>query len=158
MTRSKAVRMRYSTTWMDIRVPETATVLEYGSDAFPEIAIHPHPEKAVREALQNPIAAPPLSELVASGDHVVIAFDDSFKTTDANRYVIPIVIEALTQAGVREEEIELVAAVGGHRKCMPLELRDKLLGPELYRRFCPFDGGASRIRNMTVPRGTSTSG
>ena len=153
MTRSKAVRMRYSTTWMDIRVPETATVLEYGSDAFPEIALHPHPEKAVREALQNPIAAPPLSELVASGDHVVIAFDDSFKTTDANRYVIPIVIEALTQAGVREEEIELVAAVGGHRKCMPLELRDKLLGPELYRRFCPFDGGVSRIRNHDCTEG-----
>jgi len=153
MAKSKVVRMRYSTTWLDIRVPETATVFEYGSDAFPEITVHPQPEKAVRQALQQPIGAPPLADLAKRGDHVVIAFDDSFKNTDANRYVIPIIIETLAQGGVREEEIELVAAVGGHRKCMPLELREKLLGPELYRRFCRFDGGMSRIRNHDCTEG-----
>ena len=150
---SQTVRMRYSTTWMDVEVPSTAAVLEYGSEAFPEIAIHPHPEDAVREALARPIGAPPLAELARPGQHVAIAFDDSFKTTDANRYVIPIIIEELAKAGVDEEDIELVAAVGGHRKCMPLELRDKLLGPELYRRFCPFEGGPSRIRNHDCTEG-----
>jgi len=153
MKRLKTVRMRYSTTWMDIQVPESAFVLEYGSEHFPIINVHPEPERAVRDALAAPIGGPPLAELVRAGQHVVIAFDDSFKNTDANRYVIPIVIEILTQGGVREQDIELVAAVGGHRKCMPLELREKLLGPKLYRRFCPFDGGASRIWNHDCTEG-----
>lgn len=153
MKRLKTVRMRYSTNWMDIQVPESAFVLEYGSEHFPIINVHPEPERAVRDALAAPIGGPPLAELVRAGQHVVIAFDDSFKNTDANRYVIPIVIEILTQGGVREQDIELVAAVGGHRKCMPLELREKLLGPKLYRRFCPFDGGASRIWNHDCTEG-----
>jgi len=153
MAGTQTVRMRYSTSWMDIEVPSTATVLEYGSDAFPAIEVHPDPEGAVREALAHPIGAPPLADLARPGQRVAIAFDDTFKSTDANRYVIPVVIDVLTKAGVREEDIELVAAVGGHRKCMPLELREKLLGPELYRRFCPFEGGASRIRNHDCTEG-----
>jgi len=158
MGEMKTVRMRYSTAWMDIRVPDSATVLEYGSEAFPEIEVHPHPEEAVREALRHPIGAPPLAELARPGQHVAIAFDDTFKTTDANLYVIPIIIEELGKAGIPEQDIELVAAVGGHRKCMPLELRDKLLGPELYRRFCPFEGGASRIRNHDCTEGNTYFG
>ncbi len=153
MVQAKTVQMRYSTAWMDIQVPDTATVLEYGTDAFPEIVVHPDPMQAVRDALRHPTGAPPLPDLACAGQHVAIAFDDSFKSTDANRYVIPIIIEELTKAGVREEDIELVAAVGGHRKCMPLELREQLLGPELYRRFCPLDGGASRIRNHDCTEG-----
>jgi hypothetical protein len=153
VSKLKTVRMRYSTAWMDIRVPAAATVLEYKTPAFPEIPVHPHPEEAVRDALHHPIGAPPLPELVSAGCRVVIAFDDSFKSTDANRYVIPVVLDVLAKAGVREEDVELVAAVGGHRKCMPLELREQLLGPDLYRRFCPFEGGASRVRNHDCTEG-----
>ena len=125
---SQTVRMRYSTAWMDIQLPDSATVLTYGSEAFPEIPVHPDPQAAVREAIRSPIGAPPLADLAKAGQHVAIAFDDSFKATDANRYVIPIIVDELIAAGVREEDIELVAAVGGHRKCMPLELRDEILG------------------------------
>jgi nickel-dependent lactate racemase len=153
MTGTRVVRMRYSTSWMDIRVPGSATTFEYGTPAFPEIPVHPDPQQAVRDALRDPIGAPPLPDLVRPGARVAIAFDDSFKTTEANKYVIPIVIEELTRAGVREEDIELIAAVGGHRKCMPLELRDELLGSELYRRFCSFEGGVSRIRNHDCTEG-----
>jgi nickel-dependent lactate racemase len=153
MTEVKTVRMRYSTTWMDIQIPESATVLKYGTPMFPEIPVHSKPQQAVREALEGPVAADPLLDLAKPGFKVAIAFDDSFKKTEANKYVIPIVIEMLKEAGVREEDIELIAAIGGHRKCMPLELRDELLGPELYRRFCPFEGGTSRIRNHDCTEG-----
>ena len=153
MAGTKTARMRYSTTWMDIQVPERATVLQYGTPEFPEIPVHSNPQRAVRDALRNPIGSEPLSELAKPGSKVAIAFDDSFKKTEANKYVIPIVIEELAGAGVPEEDIELIAAVGGHRKCIPLELRDELLGKELYRRFCPFDGGASRIRSHDCTEG-----
>jgi nickel-dependent lactate racemase len=153
MPGTKTVQMRYSTAWMDIQVPERATVLQYGTPEFPEIPVHPNPQKAVREALRNPIGAEPLSEVVRPGDRIAIAFDDGFKKAEANKYVIPIVIETLGTAGVSEEDIELIAAVGGHRKCLPSELRDELLGRELYHRFCPFDGGASRIRSHDCTEG-----
>jgi len=148
----KTVQRRYSTTSLDIQVPDAATVLEYGTDAFPVIDVHPDPKQAVRSGF------PPPSDPARAGDHVVIAFDDGFKSTTADRYVIPIMIDTLTAAGVRDEDIELVAAVGGHRKCMPLELPKQLLGPELYLRFCPFGGGASPIRNHNCTEGNAYLG
>jgi len=148
----KTVQRRYSTTSLDIQVPDAATVLEYGTDAFPVIDVHPNPKQAVRSGF------PPPSDPARAGDHVVIAFDDGFKSTTADRYVIPIMIDTLTAAGVRDEDIELVAAVGGHRKCMPLELPKQLLGPELYLRFCPFGGGASPIRNHNCTEGNAYLG
>lgn len=148
----KMVRMQYSTGWMDISVPSDAMVLEYGTPAFPEIAVHPNPEQAVRDALTNPIGIEPLPALVKQGDKVVIAFDDAFKKPEPIKYVIPIVLEQLREAGVNEEDISLVCAIGGHRKMMPLELRAHL-GEDLYKRFCPFDGGMSRIRNHDCTEG-----
>lgn len=148
----KTVRMQYSTAWMDISVPSNAMVLEYGTPAFPEIAVHPNPRQAVRDALANPIGMEPLPALVKQGDKVVIAFDDGFKKPEPIKYVIPIILEQLREAGVNEEDISLVCAIGGHRKMTPLELRAHL-GEDLYKRFCPFDGGKSRIRNHDCTEG-----
>jgi len=143
---TKSVQMQCSTGFVEIQVPERATVLQYGGEAFPPIPAHPDPERAAREALANPVGAPPLRELVGAGNKVTIAFDDPFKSPAPIQITIPAVLEELLGAGVREEDIELVCAGGGHRKRTPLEIRD-LLGPAIYDRFCPFDGGASQIRS-----------
>jgi nickel-dependent lactate racemase len=142
----KSVKIGYKDSWIDISVPETATVVKYGTPAFPEIPVHPNPEQAVKKALQNPIGMGGIADLVEKGDKVTIAFDDPIKRPDPIRIIIPIVIEELLRAGVNEKDITLLSANGAHCKWRPSELR-ALLGPKLYDRFCPFDGGRTGILN-----------
>jgi len=142
----KNVTVQYATGWKDITVPDAATVLQYGTPDYPEIPLHPDPEGAVRHALENPVAMEPLADLVKPGSRVTIAFDDGFKHPLPLKTIMPILLDELNRIGVPDEDIDLVCAIGGHRKCTSFELRD-LLGDEVYRRFCPFDGATSRIRN-----------
>ncbi len=142
----KQVTVQYATTWREISVPDNATVLRYGTPEYPEMSLHPHPEEATKRALASPIGIEPLADLVRPGSTVTIAFDDGFKHPLPLKTIMPILLDELNRLGVPDENIELVCAVGGHRKCTAFELRD-LLGPEVFARFCPFDGAASRIRN-----------
>ena len=81
----------------------------------------------LREGLAHPIDAAPLRETVASGDRVLIVFDDATRATPTAK-VLPAVIEELHAAGVQDERIELLQAPGTHRAMTDDELRDKL-GP-----------------------------
>jgi nickel-dependent lactate racemase len=144
---TKKVTMEYKDTWTEIVVPETARVLRYGTPEFPEIPIHPNPEKAVREALENPIEMERLPDLVKRGSKVTIAFDDPIKHPELSlRIIIPIVVEELLKAEVREEDITLLCAIGAHCKLRRSELK-ALLGSEVYGRFRPFDWREGRIVN-----------
>jgi len=141
----KIVKIQCGPGWVDATVPDSAIVLQYGCDLFPETKPLSDPAKVAREALASPIGSAPLADLVSEGSRVTIAFDDPFKSPAPIRITIPAVVEELLRAGVAEGDIDLVCAGGGHRKRTPLELR-KLLGAEIYDRFCAFDGGVSRIR------------
>jgi len=149
---TKNLTIEYMDSWIDISVPEKATVIKYGSSAFPEIPIHPEPHKAVREALENPIGMERIPDFVKSGSKVTIAFDDPVKKPEPIKIIIPIVIEELLQAGVIEEDITLLCASGAHCKWRPSELKAHL-GPDLYRRFRPFDWTEGRILNHDCTQG-----
>jgi len=140
------VTMQYATTWKEISVPRNATVLRYGTADYPEMPLHPDPERATREALSNPVGVEPLADLIDPGNTVTIAFDDGFKHPLPHKIILPILLDELNRLGVPDDRIDLVCAIGGHRKCTAFELRE-LIGRDVYARFCPFDGAASRIRN-----------
>ena len=142
----KKVTVQYATTWKDIAVPDSATVLRYGTPEYPEMPLHPNPEEAVRQALAKPVAMEPLGDLLRPDSRITIAFDDGFKHPAPLKTIMPILLDELNRIGVPDENIDLVCAIGGHRKCNTFELRG-LLGDAVYDRFCPFDGGATRIRN-----------
>lgn len=80
---AKNITIEYKDTWTEISVPDTAIVLEYGTPNFPDIPLHPDPEKAVRDALKNPIGMEKLPDLVKKGSKVTIAFDDPIKHPDS---------------------------------------------------------------------------
>ncbi|MFH1479907.1 MAG: lactate racemase domain-containing protein [Pseudomonadota bacterium] len=149
---TKRVTIEYKDTWTEISVPKDATILQYGTPDFPEIPLHPDPERAVKEALENPIGMERLPDLVKKGSKVTIAFDDPIKHPESIKVVIPIVVDELTGAGVREEDITLLCASGAHCKLRPDELRT-LLGPKLYHRFRPFDWEEGRILNHDCTQG-----
>jgi lactate racemase len=80
---------------------------------------------------------PPISESVKEGDKVTIVFPDRVKGgthPTAHRIVsIPLVLEELRKAGVRQKDIKLICSNGLHRKNTPEEIRS-LLGPRVFRR------------------------
>ncbi len=128
----------YGDELMPVQVPDRATVVRYGETYTdpPEV----DPWQATRAALENPLGMPPLRELAKPGDKVVIAFPDQVKggahPRSHRRVSIPMVLEALQEAGVEISHVTLVCAVGLHRKNTLEELYG-YLGMEIVDAFWP---------------------
>lgn len=91
----------------------------------------------VREALKDPIASAPLSEIVRPGEKTVIITSDITRpmpTWD----VMPAVLDELYAAGVSPEDITLVFALGSHRAHTEEE-KKHLAGERAYREISCID-------------------
>lgn len=78
--------------------------------------------QAIRDAIENPIGAPPLKELVAQhGTKTVILADDGTRSTPQAQ-ILPILLDALNQAGVPDADISILIGLGTHRRMSEDEL------------------------------------
>jgi len=91
------------------------------------------PAAAMREALQNPIASVPLREYVRPGESVCLLVNDSTRVARSD-YFLPILLETLQEAGIREEDIFVVFTNGTHRPLSREEMTE-LVGEEIARRI-----------------------
>jgi nickel-dependent lactate racemase len=123
-----AIRLAYGRTGLEISLPGDANVTVVEPAFVPAL---PDPAAALREALEQPVASPPLRELVGAGDTVAIIFSDITRATP-NHLLIPAVLEAL--AHVPPEQIVLCNALGTHRVNTEAEL-SAMLGPELVATY-----------------------
>ena len=82
------------------------------------VAVQPLPdlEQALEEALAHPIASPPLAELVRPGDKVAIACPDYHRLWVQARRWLPLVVRALSRAGIPDRDITVIIANGTHGK------------------------------------------
>ncbi len=87
----------------------------------------------VNRALDNPIGLPRLETLVKAGDKVCIITSDITRPMPS-RICLPPVIERLNKAGVKDENILIVFALGSHRK-HTVEEMIYLVGEEVYKRI-----------------------
>jgi lactate racemase len=80
------------------------------------VAVEPLPDLAgvLEAAINNPIASPPLGELVRTGEKVAIACPDFHRLWVQSRRWLPLVVRALNRAGVRDRDITVVIANGTH--------------------------------------------
>jgi len=129
---TKSVACDFGERQIDVDVPAHASVVQF-EDPKTFLA---DPEAAVREALARPIGSPPLSALAKPGMRVVIGFDDPTRPPTPWQTILPVLIEELLKAGIRERDILLVSANGAHRKWRPEEFRN-YLGPKIFDRFFP---------------------
>jgi len=106
----------------------------------------------VKRSLENPIGADRLSKIVKTGEQVVIVTSDITRPVPSYD-VIPPIVEELALAGVRDQDITIVFAVGSHRKHTPAEM-EKLVGPELFGRIHCVDSDTSDYVHV----GTSKAG
>ena len=88
---------------------------------------------ALLEGFEQPIASPPLRELIAAGDKVTIVISDVTRFWMRQDIVCEALVKYLEGLGVRPLDITVLVAVGTHRRQTPEEL-EKLASPYVYRR------------------------
>jgi len=90
------------------------------------------PLKEIKNALENPLDAPRISEIVEKGDKIAIVVDDH--TRPAPSYLmVPPILDELEKAGIPMSDVFIIFACGTHRPVKPEEMK-KLLGEETLKR------------------------
>ena len=103
--------------------------LNLGSDVQPTVVRKrplpklPDPAAAIRTALADPVAAPPLSELARGRRCACILICDITRPVP-NRLFLRPMIETMLASGIPREEISVLVATGLHRPNLGQELAE----------------------------------
>ena len=118
----------------------------------------PLSEQGFREAFANPIGTKPIRELARGKSEVVILFDDMSRPTRIAE-IVPYLLEELEAAGVKDDSIRFIAALGSHGALTRVDFAKKL-GEAVLGRFpvynhnpyenCTFLGNTSRGTPLAV--------
>src|SRR5713226_9205496 len=123
------VRLDYGNSGLEVSLPEThVSIIE--PVELPGLAGE---EAALRKALLEPIASPPLAQLIAPKVEVAIVFPDVTRPMPSSR-VLPVLLDHLAQLGVSDDRIVLLSGTGTHRANTPSELAE-MVGPRVFGRY-----------------------
>ena len=116
--------------------------------------------EAYRNALDHPIDSPPLREIVKPGETVAITVSDITRGWQRNDLTLPILIDCLNEAGVSDDDITVIIAVGAHRQNTPDEFME-LCSETVCHRIRVINHNAWDSENMVsygkTSRGTEVS-
>jgi nickel-dependent lactate racemase len=115
-------------------------------------------QEQLAEQLSKPVGAAPLREIAAGKKTVAITFGEMSRPTPTYE-VVPWVLDQLTAAGIRDENILFIAAIANHRPMTQTEVATKL-GMAVIRKYawinhscfygCKEIGTTSRKTNVMV--------
>jgi lactate racemase len=142
----------YSRGTLEFEIPAGARITEIHSKNLPPIA---DPARAVSDALARPVQSEPLSKLAKPGNKVTIVFTDSTRACP-DYILVPAILHELEIAGVRDEDITLLCAIGLHRPSTTEERAAKL-GQAVVDRYRVIDS-APRDPKRVVDLGVSPHG
>ncbi|MFB9751225.1 nickel-dependent lactate racemase [Paenibacillus hodogayensis] len=110
--------------------------LPFCVDTVDLLAYHSKPEQTasalIRQALEQPVAGMPLKELAVGRKRAVILISDGTRLSPS-RLFLPALLDALNEAGLDDDRIRIIVALGMHRKHTEKE-RIQLVGEDIYRR------------------------
>ncbi|MCX8023536.1 MAG: nickel-dependent lactate racemase [Syntrophorhabdaceae bacterium] len=92
-----------------------------------------NPKGEIEKALDDPIGSPPIERMARPGMEVVILFDDMQRPTPAH-LAVPSILNRLNKAGIPDEKIKAVCALGTH-PIHTIEQMEKKIGEEATRRL-----------------------
>src|SRR5437660_11898391 len=126
---------------------------EYDATRFAVLAArdessHPLSDVEIGAALDAPIDSPPLDDLFAAGDSVLIVVSDATRATGSAR-IINLLVRRLIQTGVEPGEIAIIFATGIHRAVRPDE-KAELLTPFVAQRIRTIDHDAYDASQLTL--------
>ncbi len=144
----KIVKLKYGTSSFSCQLPH-ARLLQPNSLPEPSAA-----KQLIRDALDNPIDSLPLSKILSPEERVAIVTSDITRYSGSEIY-LPILLDELNSIGIPDENIEIIIALGIHRKQTEQE-QQKILG-SLYGRIAVFDHECDDPDEL-VDLGTTDSG
>jgi nickel-dependent lactate racemase len=98
-----------------------------------EVIIDQTGKDEVKRALSEPIESPRLKNLVRAGEKIAIVTSDITRPMPS-KIVLPVLIEELAEAGIKDEDITIVFGLGSHRRHTPQEM-EYLVGEEVYHKI-----------------------
>lgn len=107
-----------------------------------EVSLQPG-QNDLAAALARPVASRPLPEIVHSGEKVVIVTSDITRPCPSHQ-LLPPVLKELKQAGVKDEDVTIVLAIGNHRQHTEAE-KQSLVGEEIYARYRCLDADSKEV-------------
>jgi len=105
------VELIYGSREIDVDIPDRSVLWELWPNDLPAVDDE---EKAIRDAITNPIGSERLGRLVKPGMKAVIIADDMTRPTPKKR-ILPILLDELNKAGVPDNDITILIALGTHR-------------------------------------------
>lgn len=111
---------------------------------------------AVEAALDRPIGTPKLEDLVQVGEKIAIVTSDITRPLPS-KLVLPPILERLETAGIKDEDITIVFALGAHRFHTEEEMRF-LVSDAIYERYNCVDSDPQAMTYLgTTDGGTPVS-
>lgn len=153
-----SIDLPYGSEFMKFEIPE-ANLLAVGSPNPAAAGFAPAAAGAggeIRRALGSPIGAPRLAEAARGAGGAVILADDMTRLTPAGE-IIPALLDELNRAGLRDEQVTVVIALGTHRPMTETEIAARF-GREVVERVRVINNpwrDPSEMADLGVtPRGT----
>ena len=138
----------YGTKELELPLPDSWQVEVCNMAGYNRPAMKPDQIKA---SISNLIGIPPIKELAKGKKEVVIIFDDMTRVTRVAE-IVPFVLEELAEAGIPDNRIRFVIALGAHGAVDRLAFVKKL-GEETLARFPVYNHNAFGNRTYA---GTTT--
>jgi nickel-dependent lactate racemase len=117
---------------------------------------HALTDAEVNAALEFPIESPPLTDLIAPGDSVLILCSDATRATGSAQ-IINLLVRRLIEGGTQASDIAIIFATGIHRAVRPEE-KVELLTSFIAQRISTLDhdayDAAQLVQVGTMERGT----
>ena len=107
---------------VEVSVPEDNMVQKIDVKPAPPL---PEVYEATLNAMRSPVGTVPIKESVRAGSRVLVAVPDKSRHTDI-RPVVKAVLDEVTSAGVRVEDVTIIIALGTHRAMTSDEIADKV--------------------------------
>lgn len=91
------------------------------------------PNLDIGYAVNNPVDKSCFDKLFDSNDKICIVVNDNTRITPSKE-ILPVLLNRLTNLGIKDENIEIIIAVGSHRPVTEKEM-EELLGKEIVNRL-----------------------
>ncbi len=124
------LKLDFDKTGVDVELPDSLRTTVLRSRFGTEIE---SPDRAIADALQNPIGSPALEELARGKRSAAIAVCDITRPAP-NRVVLPHVLAALEKGGIASSQVLILVATGLHREATHGELTE-IVGDDVLARY-----------------------
>lgn len=140
----KSVKVKYGKQIKELQLSEENLLQVIEPNPFIKAGTE---EEIIKAALDKPIASARLRELVKPGETVCIVISDITRAWQKASVYLPYIVDELSSAGIKDEDILFLSANGTHRPQTEQEHRI-LLGDKLAERFKVYDHSCLDKENL----------